>query len=134
MKEDIDFPEVKGVSIAITKETKDESDFWTVHLLNDNKHTLENVLVNSVGYGKNKDGKEQKTSQLRHMFEEVAPQTAPVVEPLDPNLIHLTNQYWVSYYIGTKIFDKRFIFVPETIIEENMTFIPLLEKEGILHD
>jgi len=39
----------------------------------------------------------------------------------------------VSYYIGSQIYDKRFVFVPETICEENLVFIQELEKEGVLH-
>jgi hypothetical protein len=46
----------------------------------------------------------------------------------------LNNEYWVSFYIGDKIFDKKFIFVPDTITEKNLTFIPELEQYGVLHD
>jgi hypothetical protein len=45
----------------------------------------------------------------------------------------LNNEYWVSYYIGSQIFDKRFVFVPDTICEENISFIKELEMEGVLH-
>ena len=56
-----------------------------------------------------------------------------LVEPIDPAVFHLNNEYWVSYYIGTQIYDKRFIFVPDTICEENLSFIPELELKGVLH-
>jgi hypothetical protein len=45
----------------------------------------------------------------------------------------LNNQYWVSYYSGPQIFDKKFIFVPDSIVPDNFTHISLLDKVGVLH-
>ncbi len=56
-----------------------------------------------------------------------------MIEPIDPAVFHLNNEYWVSFYIGTQIYDKRFVFVPETISEKNLIFIKELEMEGVLH-
>jgi len=56
-----------------------------------------------------------------------------LIEPIDAKVLHLNNEYWVSYYIGPQIYDKRFVFVPDTICEENLVFIQELEKEGVLH-
>ena len=39
----------------------------------------------------------------------------------------------VSYYVGSKIFDKKFIFLPESIKDENLTYIKELNTKGILH-
>jgi hypothetical protein len=55
------------------------------------------------------------------------------VEPIDPSVFHLNNEYCVSYYIGKQIYDKRFVFVPDTICEDNMSFIRELDMEGVLH-
>ncbi len=105
---------------------------WNVYLINNNNFYLENVLVASKGYGE-QDGQEVKTSVLRHMFDQVAPKSALQIEPLDPALFHLTNEFWVSYYIGKNIHDKRFLFVPGSIVEENLIQISILEKKGVLH-
>ncbi|MEJ0054514.1 MAG: hypothetical protein WDN75_02030 [Bacteroidota bacterium] len=56
-----------------------------------------------------------------------------LIEPIDSGVFHLNNEYWVSYYIGPQIYDKRFVFVPDTIREENLTFIKELDREGVLH-
>ena len=101
-------------------------------LINNNSIPLENTLVASKGYGE-KDGKEQKTSTLRHFLETVPAHSAALVEPIDPSVFHLNNEYWVSYYIGQEIFDKRFVFVPDAIKEENLSYIKELELEGVLH-
>lgn len=133
MIKDIDIPEVKNVTLAVArKKNAGESDEWKVYLINNNDHPIENTLVASKGYGE-KGGEQQKTSILRHFLETVPENSAALIEPIDPAVFHLTNEYWVSYYIGSQIYDKRFLFVPDTICEENLTFIKELELEGVLH-
>jgi hypothetical protein len=56
------------------------------------------------------------------------------IEPISPEVFHINNEYWVSYYIGNQIFDKKFIFVPESIREENLIPIAQLGLEGVLHE
>lgn len=133
MKKDIDFLQVEGVSIAIAREENALAQVeWNVYFINNNNFPLENVLIASKGYGEH-EGEEVKTSVLRHMFAEVAGKAAIQVEPIDPALFHITNEFWVSYYIGQNIYDKRFLFVPGSIVEENLIHISILEREGILH-
>jgi hypothetical protein len=133
MIKDIKVPEVKNVTLAVARSQRPgEADEWKVYLINNNDHPIENTLVASHGYGE-KDGQQQKTSTLRHFLETVPAHSTALIEPIDPAVFHLNNEYWVSYYIGTQIFDKRFIFVPDAIREENMSFIRELEMEGVLH-
>jgi len=133
MKKDIEIPEVKNVTIAIAREkTLFETYDWKVYIINNNNVPLENTLVSSTGYGE-KDGEQQKTSTLRHFLETVPAKSAALVEPIDEKVFHLNNEYWVSYYIGMKIYDKKFVFVPETINENNLIYIKELEMEGVLH-
>lgn len=131
MIDDIFIPEVKNVTVAVIKDETEESS-WKVYLINKNEFPIENTLVSSKGYGE-KEGEKQKTSVLRHFLETVDANGASLIEPIDPALFHLTNEYWVSYYVGRQIYDKRFVFVPDTICEDNLTFIKELEKEGVLH-
>ena len=133
MKKDIEIPEVKNVRLAVVrKKNVGEKDEWQVHIINNNDHPIENTLVASKGYGE-KDGEQQKTSTLRHFLETVEANSTMLIEPIDPAVFHLNNEYWVSYYVGNKIHDKRFVFVPDTICEANITFIKELEMEGVLH-
>lgn len=133
MKKDIEIPVVKNVTLAITREKNilNQSE-WKVYLINKNPFPLENTLVASSGYGQ-KEGETQRTSTLRHFLETVPANENVLVEPLDEKLFHLNNEYWVSYYIGPQIYDRRFIFVPDSICEANLTFIKELDKEGVLH-
>ena len=106
---------------------------WQVYLVNHNAFPLRNVIVNANGYGQQEDGEKVRTSTLRYLFEEVPPRTAVPIEPIDSALFHLNNQYWVSYYHGPQIFDKKFIFVPDSIVPDNFTHIAILDREGVLH-
>ena len=44
----------------------------------------------------------------------------------------LSNQYWLSFYIGEKLLDKKYIFLAGSIEEDNFTTIPLMEKRGVM--
>jgi hypothetical protein len=133
MKKDIDIPEVKNVTLAVIRERNLlNQEEWKVFLINNNSFPIENTLVASTGYGES-EGEPQRTSTLRHFLETVPARGSALVEPIDPKLFHLNNEYWVSYYIGSQIYDRRFVFVPDSICEQNLTFIKELEMEGVLH-
>lgn len=133
MKKDIDFGTVEGISVAVATTPNEAGvDAWNVYLLNNNPFPIENVLVASKGYGI-LDGQEVKTSVLRHMFERVEAKTFVQIEPIDPAIFHINNEYWVSYYVDRQIFDKKFIFVPDSITQENLIEIGMLNMQGVLH-
>ena len=134
MKKDIQFLPVEGVQIVIARQPNPLGDYdWRVFLINQNHVPIRNVFITSKGYG-HKNDEEQKTSILRHFFAELAPGAHEGVETIMPDVFHLNNEYWVSYFIGDQIFDKKFIFVPDSIVEENLVTVPALGLEGILHD
>jgi hypothetical protein len=136
VKQDISFDPVEGVSMAIIPVeglTPEGQAIWQVYLLNHNDFPLENVIINANGYGQREDGEKVRTSTLRYLFETVPPRSTVPVEPIDSSLFHLNNQYWVSYYRGNQIFDKKFIFVPDSIVPDNFTHISLLDQVGVLH-
>jgi hypothetical protein len=133
MKKDIEIHDVKNVTLAVVREkTLLHADEWKVYLINKNSFPLENTLVASTGYG-DQTGEIQRTSTLHHFLETVPGPGSTLIEPIDSSLFHLNNEYWVSFYQGTQIYDRRFVFVAGAISEENITFIKELEKEGVLH-
>jgi len=129
VKKDIDFSPVKDVHVVIGQ-TKEG---WKAFILNRNDQKLENVMITSKGYGETKKEK-QKTSTLRHMIPYLEPKMYALIEPIDESVFHLNNEYWVSYFINGQVYDKKFIFVPDSIVEDNLSFIKELEMKGILHD
>ncbi|GGZ22703.1 hypothetical protein GCM10007049_14410 [Echinicola pacifica] len=132
MKKDINFHPVTGVKLAIAKTEENGSTEWGVYIINLNLIELSNVMITSKGYGLI-DGEEKKTSTLRHMITELGPESMAKVEPIDPNLFVLNNEFWVSYYILDQIFDKKFVFVEGSMDETNVHHIPELDLQGVLH-
>ncbi len=130
MKKDIAFPTIENVYVAVAKEAEDD---WKVYLINRNEKKLETVLITSKGYG-SKGREEQKTSTLRHMVPYLEPQQYSLIEPITSEVFHLNNEYWVSFYIDGQLFDKKYIFVPDSIVSENISFIPELKMKGVLHN
>ena len=134
MKQDIPFPSVEGVYVAIAKEgTGEDSSIWKAYLINANAHNIHTVTIRTKGYGTAADGTFQETSILRFFIESVAGKNYESIELIDSSLFHLNNEYWVSYFIDNQIYDKKFIFVPDSILEQNMIHIPVLELKGVLH-
>ena len=119
-----------AVAVALEKESA-ESKLWYVYLINLKKEAIENVLITSKGYGE-KDGEPVKTSVLRHMFPIVASNGFVLIEPIDEQTFGLNNEYWISYYIGNEIFDKKFIFLPESIVEMHFIKLPVINKPGVM--
>ncbi len=133
MIKDIPLPVVKKVTLAVVcKKNILLQNEWSVYLINNNEVPIENTLVSSTGYGE-KNGERQRTSTLRHFLQTVPANGAALVESINSDVFHLNNEYWVSYYIGQELFDKRFVFVPDTIGIENLSFIKELGLEGVLH-
>jgi hypothetical protein len=130
MKKDIAFPKIENVYVAIAKEAEDD---WKVYLLNRNDKKLETVMITSKGYGKKAD-EDQKTSVLRHVLPHLDPHEYGLIEPISKDVFHLNNEYWVSFFIDGQLFDKKYIFVPDSIVPENLSFIPELKLEGIMHN
>ncbi len=119
-----------GIAVVLLNETPEVKN-WTVYVVNFKDIQIDNVLISSKGYGE-KDGKKVKTSVLRHFVGDVKSHAFAGVEAIDTEVFGLTNEYWLSYYIDGIIFDKKFIFLPESIVDENLIRIPLINKPGVM--
>jgi hypothetical protein len=134
MKKDIPFEKVKDVAIAVVRESNDNTADaeWSVYLLNLKDVPLEGVIVASKGYGELEDGEKVKTSQLRQLFDKVEQNNYVKIEPIDSSLFKLNNEFWVSFWIGKDIYDKKYVFVTESIVENNFIDIPIINKRGVM--
>ena len=132
MIKDIHPPKVEDIAVAVIKEKNDlQETIWNVYLLNLKDTKIEGVLVNSTGYGIHNE-EEVKTSTLRHFLDVVAGGSYRKIEPMPENLFGLNNEYWVSFFIGNVMYDKKFIFLAETIREDYFTLVPLINKKGVM--
>ncbi len=134
MRKDIKLPEVKDIYMAAVYEKNElGEEEWMVYLVNNSNKFLNSILVASKGYGKNiRTGEKIETSTLRHFIENLQPYAAAKVERIMPDVFGLNNEYWLSFRIGTQMYDKKFVFLAESIKKENTTQVPIVEREGVL--
>jgi hypothetical protein len=132
MKKDIAPPAVENVAVAVVKEMNDLNELeWNVYLLNFKDEKIEKVLVSSHGYGSVNE-EPVKTSMLRHFLDDIEPRSFVKFEPIMESLFGINNEYWVSFFIDNVMYDKKYIFLPETIKEENFIVIPHINKKGVM--
>ncbi|GIV31901.1 MAG: hypothetical protein KatS3mg030_203 [Saprospiraceae bacterium] len=134
MKKDIPQYKVEDFAVAIVPREENgvvDEEMWDVYIINLRNEPIHNVLVNSRGYGEI-EGEQMKTTVLRHFFNEVGPQQAAHVEPIQTKLFEIANEYWVSFSYGDYMYDKKYVFVKGSICEENFTHIPILERRGVM--
>lgn len=132
MKKDITYPVVEDVSVAIIKEQNENNEtVWNAYLLNLKNNSIEGVLVSSTGYGEI-NGEKRITSTLRHFLDVIPSRSYSKIEPIIEDVFGLSNEYWVSFYINKVMYDKKYVFLPETINEEYFITVPLLNKKGVM--
>lgn len=130
MIKDIVFPEVEDIAVAVVQEHEGLDEYF-VALINLKFVDIKNILVVSNGYGIINEQK-VKTSTLRNFFDEVKHHDYIKIEPIQKEVFGLSNEYWVSFTLNGQMYDKQFIFLPETIVESNFVHIPIVEKRGVM--
>lgn len=133
MKKDILIPEVKDVYVAavlITDDTGDQQ--WWIHLINDSTSPLENVMIQSRGYSDLDTNSGQKTATLRKVIQVLPAKSATKLEPIMPEVFHLFNEYWITFFEEDTLKDRKFIFGPYTIEDAIKEDLPVLQDKGIL--
>jgi len=131
MIKDIPFKKVQDIAVAVAPHTDEEGQVWVVYLVNMKDKAISGVLVNSKGYG-TVDGKQVKTSSLRHFFEKIEGRDFVTLEILPEKLTGIANQFWVSFWLDGFLYDKQFVFVSESTVRDNLTNIPVLNKKGVM--
>jgi hypothetical protein len=131
MLKDIDNPVSQNVTIAAIYEMNDDKEMvWNIYLLNYKQHAIEGVLVTSKGYGE-LNNEAVETSVLRHFVKELPGQSVARIEPIQEDVFQLTNEYFVTYYEGPTLFEKKFLFEPYSISIKNTNHITFIGQLGI---
>lgn len=137
MKKDIKIPEVENVFVAAvqSREFGSSDDFmekvWYIYLVNDSDFNLDSVMVVSKAFG-TIDGEMKKTSLLRHAFVEIPAVSVVKVEMLEKSVTTLNNEFMVTFFIGDTLYDKKFIFIANSISENNLEEVPILFVDGVI--
>lgn len=134
MREELQGPKVENIGVAVVQEINELNEkFYTVYIINLRDEIIDEILITSRGYGVNVNtGEKIQTSILRHKIDLMMPNEAAKIEPIMEEVFGLANEYWVSFWSHDKMYDKKFIFLPESITEENMKKIPVLGDRGVL--
>jgi len=133
LKKDLIIPTVENVFLAAVREWNDEfmENAWYIYLVNDSDFQLDGVMVVSKAFG-TLEGEMKKTSLLRHAFVEIPAVSAVKVELLDDSVLALNNEFMVTFFIANTLYDRKYIFKANSIVEENMEEVPVLFKDGII--
>lgn len=132
MKKDIPENTVEGVAIAVVLEEEQvDSRSWKVYVLNLKDVEIQNVLISSKGYG-TLAGEQVTTTVFRHFIGNLSANKYAAIELIDEKLFAINNEFWLSYYINGEIFDKKYIFLTESVTESNFIRIPIINKPGVM--
>ena len=134
MKEELLGPKVENVGVAVIQSVNEEKEKeYTVYLISLRDDIMEGIIVASTGYGENTTtGEKIKTSTLRHGIEVLLPNEIAKIEPIMPDVFGLSNEYWVSFWVEDVLYDKRFVFPAESLIEENFKYLEVFKRKGVL--
>lgn len=135
MMRDIEFPDVEGIKLAIARKTDElNREDWHVYLINKNGFDLHNVMIVSKGYSKETVVEDKKkTSTLRQHITCLPAESTTVVERIDEQVLEMCNEFWLSYYANKKLYDKKFVFLPGSVLEDHIREIKELGLDGVVH-
>lgn len=129
MRKDIEIPEVEEVYLAAVYVFNEQFEAyeWNVYLINASTEALEMALIVSRGYLKKKE-----TSTMRHKIEVLPAKNFAKVEFLQDDVLKLNNEFRITFFQNNKMYEKTFIFKPNTIKEDAQVEIPVIPEKGIL--
>jgi hypothetical protein len=129
---DIEIPTQLHIGVAIVKELNNQlEEVWNCYFINFSAHNISNVMITCKGYGE-LNGRHCETSVTRYFMGDIAQQDFKKIEPIDPALFELNNEYFVTYYHNQQLIEKKIVFTANTIFEDLFIEIELIKKKGIL--
>jgi hypothetical protein len=133
LKKDIEIPQVENVFLAAVQEWSDDfmEKVWYVYLINDSDYDLDSVMVVSKAFG-TLDGEMKKTSLLRHAFTQVPAVSVVKIEMIEQSVLRLNNEFMVTYFIGSTLYDKKFTFKAQSITPDYVEEVPILFVDGVI--
>lgn len=129
MQKDIEIPQVEGVYMAVVQEYNEiyKTDDWNAYIINDKDVDLEMILVVSHGYDA-----DRKTSVMRHKLGKLPAKSYAKAEWMQEDVFALNNEFRVTFFEGSKMYDKKYLFRKNTINTKAFQSIPLMDTKGIL--
>jgi hypothetical protein len=132
MKKDIILPKVDRVDVVVILEDELTNEY-NVYLWNHSEDIIEGIIITSAGFGEDPlTGEKILTATLRHSLEVLLPNEVAKIEVIMPEVFGLYNEYWLSFWVNEVLYDKQFLFPPESIIPSNFKLINQFGKKGVL--
>lgn len=129
MRKDIEIPKAENIHIVAVKEWDEEisAELWTVYFVNNREEEVDTVLVMSRG-----NSEDKKTTTLRRDLGNIASKASVKIEFIQNEVLEFTNEYLVTFFAGNKLFERKFIFAPNSISDDNVDALPVIENKGVL--
>lgn len=129
MKKDIEIPKVENVHVVVVQEQHPEYKTmdWNAYIINNNDVDLDTVLIVSKGYSAKKI-----TPVMRHSIQKLPSRSFAKIEFMQEDLLKLNNEFKVTYFIGSSLYDKSYVFRQNTINTGALQTVPLMQLKGVL--
>lgn len=120
---------MKDVYIAVVHDYNDDYKVydWNAYIINDKAVDLEMVIIVTKGYSEAK-----KTATFRKKIELLPAKSFAKIELLLDDVLAINNRFDVSFFENNTVFEKSFEFRKNTINENALQNIPLMDVKGVL--
>jgi len=129
LKKDIHISEVKDVYIAVVHEYNETYKVydWNAYIINDKSIDLEMVIIVTKGYSEDK-----KTATFRKKIDILPAKSFAKIEMMLEDVLSINNLFNVTFFENNSLFEKSFEFRKNTINENAVQKIPLMNTKGVL--
>jgi hypothetical protein len=129
LKKDIHISEVKDVYIAVVHEYNETYKVydWNAYIINDKSIDLEMVIIVTKGYSEDK-----KTATFRKKINILPAKKFAKIEMMLEDVLSINNLFNVTFFENNSLFEKSFEFRKNTINENAVQKIPLMNTKGVL--
>ena len=132
MKKDTPRKIAQNIALAIVRDENEfKKEVWNVYLLNLKDIEIDTILISTRGYGIIEGSnivRQPKTLSIQ----KIPPQSYSVIEPIPFSFLNFKNEYWVTFFENGELFEKKYIFLPNSIVNDNFTNVPLIKKAGVM--
>ena len=127
--QDINIPKVKDVFLAVVNEYNNiyKAQDWNAYIINNKEVDLEMLLIVSKGFDEKRE-----TSLMRHKLENLPKKSYAKIELMQEDLLALNNEFKVTFFEDNIMYDKTYLFRKNTINENALQSIPLMDVKGVL--
>lgn len=129
MKKDIPVHQVTQIGIAIVPDFQEN--ICEIYIVNSKNQILTDILICSRAFGEI-DGKKIETSTMRYHLKTLESERTVKFEMIENELLQISNEYWISFFMDGHMYDRKIVFLPGTISSDFFTDIPFIDKKGVM--